>query len=101
MLKNKVVTGMVLLITMISPTIAMAQEMPSGKWWHDPRMSKQLNLNDAEKDRLDEEFRNSRRKLIELKSDVEMERFELGNLLERKELDEAAVYDAYTKAMRG
>jgi len=97
MLKNKVLTGIVLLIMIISPTIIMAQEMPFGKWWHNPRMFKQLNLTDAEKAKLDEAFRNSRRKLIDLKSNVERERFELGNLLEHQALNEAAVMEQFKK----
>lgn len=97
MLKNNVLTGIVLLIMTISPTITMAQEMPFGKWWHNPRMFKQLNLTDAEKAKLDEAFRNSRRKLIDLKSDVERERFELGNLLEHQALKETAAMEQFKK----
>jgi len=97
MLKKNVLTGTVLLIMMISPAIAMAQEMPSGKWWHSPRMFKQLNLSDAEKDKLDEGFLNSRRKLIDLKRNLERERFELGNLLENKTLNETEVMKQFEK----
>ena len=80
MLKKNVLTGTVLLIMMILPAIAMAQEMPSGKWWHSPGMFKQINLSDAEKDKLDEEYGNSRRKLIDLKRNVERERFSRSEL---------------------
>jgi len=97
MLKKSVLTGTVLLIMMISPAITMAQEMPSGKWWHSPRMFKQLNLSDAEKDKLDEGFLNSRRKLIDLKRNLERERFELGNLLENKTLNETEVMKQFEK----
>jgi len=97
MLKNKVLTGTVLLIMIISPAITMAQEMPFGKWWHSPRMFKQINLSDAEKDKLDEGFRNSRRKLIDLKRNLERERFELGNLLEDKTLNETDVMKQFKK----
>lgn len=97
MLKKNVLTGTVLLIMMISPAIAMAQEMPSGKWWHSPRMPKQINLTDAEKDKLEEGFRNSRRNLIDLKRNLERERFELGNLLEDKTLNETEVMKQFKK----
>jgi Spy/CpxP family protein refolding chaperone len=97
MLRNRILTGIVLLIMMILSTRAIAQEMPYGKWWHNPGMSKQLNLTEPEKVRLDEEFRNSRRKLIDLKSNVERERFELGNLLEHEALNEAAVMKQFKK----
>lgn len=103
MLKNKILSGMALFILVISPTMAIAKDMhsgrimPRGKWWYDPQISVALNLNEAEKARLDEAFRNSRRKLIQLKSVVEGERFELGNLLEREALDEAAVMQQFKK----
>jgi len=96
---NKVLSGMLLLILVTSPSIAVAQDLPSGKWWHNPRMFKELNLSKAEKSRLDQEFVDSRRKLIELKSSVERERFELENLLEKEALNEAAaVYPASASA---
>jgi Spy/CpxP family protein refolding chaperone len=97
MLKKSVLTGTVLLIMMISPAITMAQEMPSGKWWHSPRMPQQINLSGAEKDKLDEGFRNSRRNLIDLKRNLERERFELGNLLEDKALNETEVMKQFKK----
>lgn len=94
---NKVLSGTLLLILMTSPTMALGQDLPSGKWWHNPRLSKQLNLNKAEKSRLDKEFVDSRRKLIELKSSVEREQFELENLLESEALNEAAVTEQFKK----
>ena len=92
---NKVLRGVLLLVLVTSPTIALGQDLPSGKWWHNPKVSKQLNLNEAEKSRLDQEFVDSRRTLIELKSSVERERFELENLLEKEALNEAAVMEQF------
>ena len=97
MLKKKVLIGTVLLVLVISPTMAVAQEVPFWKWWQNPQILKQLNLSDEEKGKLDEEFRNSLRKLIDLKRDVEREQFELGNLVERETLNEAAVMEQFTK----
>ena len=94
---SKVLSGTLLLILMTSSTIALGQDLPSGKWWHNPRISKQLNLNEAEKSTLDKEFVDSRRKLIELKSSVEREQFELENLLESEALNEAAVTEQFKK----
>jgi hypothetical protein len=31
--------GVLLLILLISPTIAAGKDMPLGKWWHNPRVS--------------------------------------------------------------
>jgi len=103
MLKNHMLTGIVLLVLAISPTVAMAKDMPGergmppDKWWHNPQMSNELNLSEPETAKLDEAFRNSRRKLIELKSIVETERFELENLLELQTLNEAAVTEQFKK----
>jgi Spy/CpxP family protein refolding chaperone len=93
---NKVLSWTLLLLVS-SPAIALGQDLPSGKWWHNPRVSKQLNLNETEKSRLDKEFVDSRRKLIELKSSVEREQFELENLLESEALNEAAVMEQFKK----
>jgi Spy/CpxP family protein refolding chaperone len=115
MLKNKLLTGLVLVVLVMTPTMVMAKGtygpegmhgekgmyagkgMPMGKWWENPETAKKLNLSDAEKAKLKEAFNNSHRKLIDLKSNVEKQRFELGNLLDKKTLDEAAVMQQFTK----
>ena len=94
---SRVLYGMLLLILATSPTIAVGQDMPSGKWWRDQRMAKQLNLNKAEKSKIDQAFVDSRRKVIKLKSIVEKERFELENLLENETLNEHAVTEQFKK----
>jgi Spy/CpxP family protein refolding chaperone len=93
---NKVLSWTLLLL-LSSPAIAIGQELPFGKWWYNPRVSQQLNLNETEKSKLDKEFVDSRRRLIELKSSVEREQFELENLLESEALDEAAVMEQFKK----
>jgi uncharacterized membrane protein len=94
---KKVLTGVLLWIPLISPPIAVGKDMPLGKWWHNPRVSEQLNLSEEEKSTLDALFVESRRKLIDLKSSVEREQFELENLLESKVLDEAAVMEQFKR----
>jgi len=69
---RKLSSVVILFVLVILPTIALgAQGMPSGKWWHNPQVSKQMNLNKDEIRRLDESFVKSRRKLIDLKSNLE------------------------------
>ena len=109
MLKNKVLTGMVLLILVMTPAMVMAKGMPGpggmhegngmplGMWWETPKMAEKLSLSDADKAKLKEAFNISYRKLINLKSTLETERFELGNLLDKKTLDEAAIMQQFTK----
>lgn len=56
-----------------------------------------LPIPEKEKGKLDEIFVESRRKLIDLKSSVEREQFELENLLEGEVLDEAAVMEQFKR----
>lgn len=88
---NKILTGVLLIVMATLPNLAMGQGMAGGKWWLNPQISEKLKLTDEEKSKLDEQFVESRRKLIDLKRDVEKERFELETLLERQQLDEDAV----------
>ena len=89
---------MLLLSLLIPPAIALGvQDVPLGKWWHNPQVSKQMNLNKDEIRKLDETYLESRRKLIDLKSRVERERFELENLLERETLDETSVMEQFKR----
>jgi len=90
MLKRSFI-GVLALILFLLPINAMAQRMKYGKWWQRPEIAKQINLTDEEKTRLDNQFVESRRKMIDLKSNLEKEQFELENLLEAKDLDEKAV----------
>jgi len=69
----------------------MGQTMPSGKWWKDSRIVKQLNLTSGEIKKLDNLFVKSRRQLIKLKNRVEKEQFEYQTLMESQNLDERAV----------
>ena len=94
----KMIFTTILLFSMTAlPNVVMCQDATAGKWWHDPSMSKQLNLTDEEKNKLDEQFVESRRRLIDLKSNVERERFELNNLLDSKEMDEDAAKNQFKK----
>lgn len=71
--------------------------MHGGKWWHDSSISKRLNMNEKETQKIDALFVESTRRIIELRSSVMKERFELRNLLENKTGNEAAVIDQFNK----
>ncbi len=94
---SKFLNSILLLIILFSPCIALSQDAPGGKWWRNPNMSKKLNLTEKEKAGLDKQFLESRRKLIELKSKVEREQFELENLLENEAIDDDAVKGQFKK----
>ena len=96
MLKN-VFSVILPVIFLIAPLIAAAQEVPTGKWWYNPQIQKNLNLSQNEIGKLDKLFANSRRKLIQLKSEVEREQFELDQLLSKKKVDDAEVKKQFQK----
>ena len=96
MLKN-VFSVILPVIFLIAPLIAAAQEVPTGKWWYNPQIQKNLNLSQNEIGSLDKLFANSRRKLIQLKSEVEREQFELDQLLSKKKVDDAEVKKQFQK----
>jgi Spy/CpxP family protein refolding chaperone len=75
----------------------MGDDILPGKWWHMPRVAKKLELSKEEKKELDDLFVKSRRRLIDLKSTIEKERFELENLLESETLDETATMEQFKK----
>ncbi len=84
----------------VSPVFAVSnvsKEMPSGKWWHNPRIIEKIKISAEEKQRLDKWFVESRRKRIDLKSLVEREKFELDNLIESKSLDKEVLLRQFRK----
>jgi len=85
--------SVIVLVAMIGmPVIAMgAQDVPHGKWWQNPEVSKQMDLTKGEIDSLDKAYLNNRRNLIDLKGKLERERLELENLFENEKLNEAEV----------
>jgi len=66
-----------------------------GKWWNDPLISKKLNLTETEIQKIDAIFVENMRRMIDLKSAVEKERFELSNLLENKTGNDAEVIEQF------
>ncbi len=79
------------------PGIVMSQDGPMGKWWLNPHMSEQLKLTDEEINKLDEQYVENHRKMIDLKSNVKKERFELGILLDSEPIDEEALKTRFNK----
>ena len=75
----------------LAPQQTFGQKMPSGKWWTNPQVIKRLDLKKNEINRLEKNYVQSRRRLLELKHQVEKERFELENMLENRAMDDQAV----------
>ncbi|MCJ8501888.1 periplasmic heavy metal sensor [Desulfatitalea alkaliphila] len=68
-----------------------AQDSARGLWWRSADTAAALALTDKEIQQLDRAFEKARLKMIDAKSRVEAEQAKLQALLERRDLDEAAV----------
>ena len=88
---KKVWIGILLVLIISLASFAAAQEVPSGKWWYNQKVVKNLNLTKKEVRQLDQLYVKSHRKLIKLKNAVEREQFELDALLGQKTVDDAKV----------
>ena len=80
MLKKGVWLGVLFFVVFLPATMPAAGLM-HGMWWNDRSIVDELELQDAEKKELEERYIESRRKMIEQKSEVERQRFELDLLL--------------------
>ena len=100
MVRKNAWLAMILLVVLMPATL-LAQEMMHGKWWHNKTMTEQLELSDSERKLLDEKYIESRRRMLDLKSEVEKERFELDILLGRQDVNKEQIserYDSLEKA---
>lgn len=89
---RKTLSVVVMVAMLGAPVIVMgAQNVPHGKWWHNPEVSKQMDLTKKEIGSLDKAYLDNRRNLIDLKGKLEKERLELENLFENEKLNEAEV----------
>lgn len=61
----------VLILCLLTATLASAQNMPPGKWWQRPEVVRELQLTNDQRDRLDEIFRAAANGLIDAKADIE------------------------------
>ena len=88
---NKVLIAALLTLMSGLLEVVAAQEVPSGKWWYNKKVVQNLNLTPKEVGQLDRLYENSHRKLIDLKSAVKREQFELDTLLGKEPVDDAKV----------
>ncbi len=71
--------------------------LPGGKWWRLPKIVKELKLSSEEQKKLDGLFVASRRKMIDLKNNVEKKKFELETSLENVNFDESSCTTLFKK----
>ena len=94
MLRKNAWIGVVFLVFLLPATL-WAQEMMHGKWWDDKAITEELQLTASEKKTLDEKYIENRRKMIDLKSEIEKNRFELDVLLGAQEMDKEKIMARY------
>ncbi|MDX1775585.1 MAG: periplasmic heavy metal sensor [Desulfobulbales bacterium] len=99
MLRKNIVSGLLFAVVFM-PSILLAQEMMPGKWWHDKAIVNELQLTDSEKKELDRKYIENRRKMIDLKSQIEKNRFELDLLLGMEDLDKEKAMEYYDNLER-
>jgi Spy/CpxP family protein refolding chaperone len=83
------------LLLIMAATSALAGGDYRGRWWRMPSVAERLQLTETDIRQLDEAFENSRGRMIELKGQVEIEQGKLRALMERSELNEAAILEQH------
>ncbi|MDM8552788.1 hypothetical protein QUF72_22095 [Desulfobacterales bacterium HSG2] len=102
-MKKTILFAVICLFAVSGVSIARGQlnmgelTMPPGKWWQMPKMAETLNLSSEEQGKLDKLFVQNRRQLINLKSGLEREKFELELVLDDKNFNETACMNQFKK----
>lgn len=86
---KRAVSVMVAGFVLLAVGLAVAHGASKWRWWQNPEIIQQLNLTQDEIKQLDDAYLASRRRMIELKSRVEAERYELEELLGQSDFSEA------------
>ena len=68
-----------------------------GKWWQDKAVAEEMKLTDGERKLLDEKYTASRRKMVDLKSELDKERLELDIVLDKQDADKGQLNEQYEK----
>ena len=69
---RKAIALIILAVSLVTAT-ASAQQMPPGKWWRRPEITRTLALTSDQQARLDAIFRSAANELIDRRADVEKE----------------------------
>jgi Spy/CpxP family protein refolding chaperone len=83
----------VTIAVLLSP-LALGQEAPPGRWWHNRDVVRELALTTAQRERLDAIFRAAAPELIALRQEAQSRAGELRARLDRDTLDRDAIRDA-------
>ncbi|KPK35619.1 MAG: hypothetical protein AMK70_04975 [Nitrospira bacterium SG8_35_1] len=94
MLRKNAWIGLLFFVVFL-PSTLLAQEVMHGKWWRDKSIIRELDLTDSEEKILEEKYVESRRKMIDLKNEIEKLRFELDLLLGAKDVNKQEIMERY------
>ena len=72
----------------------MHQILPPGRWWKDAEVVKTIGLSDAQVQKIEQIFQDSRMKLVDIHANLQKEEIKLEPLLEADNPDESAVLGA-------
>lgn len=95
MLRIAASLAFLLALTAVPLAQAGGLDAPRGKWWNRPQVAQRLNLTQEEMAQLDTAYLESRRAMIRLRSDLQLEQLELEALVESSEFNEAAVMSQF------
>ncbi|MFZ1986908.1 MAG: periplasmic heavy metal sensor [Desulfatitalea sp.] len=87
---------LILVLAIASGLIAVAAQADGsfrGKWWATPQIAQELQLTTDEIQRLDDAYDAAHLRMIDLKSNADIERTKLRTLLEQHDLDETAALE--------
>ena len=96
---TRITIGSVFLFFLMLSMTAMAADFvaPPGRWWYNQKLIQRLKLTQDQIEQIDSAFRSSRLKMIQLKSRVETQQFQLETLVEKKNICEAEILKQYEK----
>jgi Spy/CpxP family protein refolding chaperone len=89
-IKAVIVIGLILLT-------ASAVGAHVGRWWNTPEVAEALKLSESEIHQLNQAYDGYSLRMIEIKSRVEAEQFKLQTVLEKEDLDDAAINAQYNR----
>lgn len=76
------------------PAEKMHRIIPPGRWWKNAEVVKTIGLSDAQVQKIEQVFQDSRMKLVDVHANLQKEEFKLDPLLEADTPDEGAVLAA-------
>ncbi len=84
-----------MLAAMAAPVWAQEPQLPSGRWWENPRVAERVGLTPEQQTKLRELVFDHARRMIDLNAAVKKQELELKEVVDRPELDVKAVRQSF------